>query len=252
MKKQKSPWRWPLRIVIIGCALYFSRSFWPMFFQGEPYAEIEATIPPDMTLRVGASYRSSSCTEMTFSDFSQILGRKGWSKEYTPDSQGKVIAKVYQRVIGPCNWYLNGFSVSTEYKEIPANALAVSTVSSEAKREMERRFSDTNNINRRTARLSFNIDADYNKNEKNGITNVMLNTIITPSIMKVASNYGSVHYEFGYEQERFPSELHEIEGLTLYGRKESLKINYHVEVDNHVLFKEFYPSSDRNTSKVIQ
>jgi hypothetical protein len=48
-KRTSSPWRWPLRIVVIGGILYFSRSFWPLFFQGEPYAEIEAIIPPEMT-----------------------------------------------------------------------------------------------------------------------------------------------------------------------------------------------------------
>ncbi|VXD06315.1 conserved hypothetical protein [Enterobacterales bacterium 8AC] len=252
MKKQKSPWRWPLRIVVIGCALYFSRSFWPMFFQGEPYAEIEATIPPDMTLRVGASYRSSSCTEMTFSDFSQIPGGKGWSKEYTPDSQGKVKAKVYQRAIGPCNWYLTDFGIDTVYHKIPANVLTVSTLSNDIKKEMAQHFSDASDISHRTASLSFNIDSGHQSNEYNNINNVTLNTNITPSIMQIASNYGGLYYDFSYEQKRVPNELYKIEGLDPYGRKESLKINYHVDVSNYILFKEFYPSSDKNTSKIIQ
>ncbi|MGL5424616.1 MAG: hypothetical protein ACRDAJ_16840 [Serratia fonticola] len=255
MKKQKSPWRWPLRIVIIGCALYFSRSFWPMFFQGEPYAEIEATIPPDMTLRVGASYRSSSCTEMTFSDFSQILGRKGWSKEYTPDSQGKVTAKVYQRVIGPCNWYLNSFSVSTIYHKIPDDVLAVPTVSSEIKDRIKQRFSNSTDAyaNHQIDGLVFTLDSDYNSEGDNQINTVALKTILTPSIIKRSFNDNRFDYRFAYDaKKRAPNEPYEIEGLARYGRKEPLKINYHVEVDNHILLEEFYPSNDRNTSKIIQ
>lgn len=251
LEKPKRPWRWPLRIVVIGCALYFSRSFWPMFFQGEPYAEIEAAIPPDMTLRVGASYRSSSCTEMTFSDFSQIPGGKGWSKEYTPDSQGKVTAKVYQRTIGPCNWYLNGFSVSTVYHEIPANILAIPSVSDEIKNEITQQFSDVGSVSHGVARLNFNID--YQSSEPNNVGDVTLSAILTPSILKKTIMDNSVHYMFlFYEKQRTPSDLFAMENLVPYGREGSLKINYHVEVDNHALLKELYPSSDKNTSKIIQ
>ncbi|TQI81189.1 hypothetical protein FHU10_3907 [Serratia fonticola] len=251
-KRTSSPWRWPLRIVVIGGILYFSRAFWPLFFQGEPYAEIEATIPPEMTLWVGASYRSFDCTEMTFSDFGQIAGRKGWGKEYTPDSQGRVKVKIYSHAMGPCNWHLRGFGISTAYHKIPANVLAVQSVSDEIKKAVVKRFSDFGNSKNETAQLSFNLASDYDPD--NNDTNLfVLNSVLTPSIIKRTLTDGRFYYRFSYGPGKTtPEGLYQIKNLTPYGRKESLKIRYQVEVDNRVLFEEIYPDSRKNTSTVIQ
>jgi hypothetical protein len=253
MNKEKSPWRWSLRIVVIGGILYFSRAFWPLFFQGEPYAEIEATIPPEMTLRVGASYRSLDCTEMTFSDFGQIAGRKGWGKEYTPDSQGRVKVKIYSHAMGPCNWRLRGFGISTAYHKIPANVLAVQSVSDEIKKEVVKQFSDFGDNTNSTARLIFNLASDYDPDNNNNANLVTLNSVLTPSIIKATLTDGRFYYRFSYGPgKKTPEGLYQIDNLTPYGRKESLKIRYQVEVDNRVLFEELYPVGGVDTSTVIQ
>ncbi|TQI81190.1 hypothetical protein FHU10_3906 [Serratia fonticola] len=252
-KRTSSPWRWPLRIVVIGGILYFSRAFWPLFFQGEPYAEIEATIPPEMTLQVEASYRSFDCTEMTFSDFGQIAGGKGWDKEYSPDSQGRVKVKIYSRAMGPCNWHLTDFRIATAYHKIPANVLAVQSVSDEIKKEVVKQFSDFGDNTNSTARLIFNLASDYDADKNNDTNIITVNNVLTPSIIKRTLTDGRVLYRFSYGPGKTtPEDLYEIKNLTPYGRKESLKIRYQVEVDNRILFEELYPVDGVDTSTVIQ
>ena len=253
MNKKKSSWCWLIGIVVIGSVLYFSRAFWPMFFQGEPYAEIEATIPPDMTLRVGASYRSLDCTEMTFSDFGQVPGGKGWSKYYTPDNQGKVKVNIYSRIIGPCSWHLVGFSISTIYDKIPANVLAVQSISEKVKQEVVERFSKSDVLTNKTARLSFSLARGYTSEDYNDTNLITLNSVITPSIVKSTLTDGRFYHRFSYGPgKRTPEGLYKIENLTPYKRKEPLNIHYSVDVDNYVLFEEVYPDIRKNTSRVIE
>ena len=252
-KRRHNLWYWAIGIVIIGSVLYFSRAFWPMFFQGEPYAEIEATIPPDMTLRVGASYRSLDCTTITFSDFSQIPGRKGWGEEYTPDSQGKVKVKIYSRIMGPCSWHLTGFGIGTTYNKIPANVLAVQSASDEIKQEIVKRFSKSGELTNTTAEFVFSLAWGDTSKEYNNANLITLNTVLIPSIIKRILTDGSFYHRFAYSIEKqTPEGLYEVKNLNPYDREEPLNIRYSVDVDNRVLFEEIYPADGVDTSRVIQ
>jgi hypothetical protein len=190
---------------------------------------------------------------MTFSDFGQIAGRKGWGKEYTPDSQGKVKAKIYSHAMGPCNWHLTGFGISTAYHKIPANVLAVQSVSDEIKNEVVKKFSDSSARANETAELGFKLASDYDPDNNNNTNLITLNSVLTPSFIKTTLTDGRVLYRFSYGPGKTtPEGLYEIKNLTPYGRKESLKIRYQVEVDNQILFKEKYPIGGVDTSTVIQ
>ena len=252
-KRRHSLWYWAIGVVVIGCTLYLSRAFWPIFFQGEPYAEIEATIPPDMTLRVGASYRSLDCTEITFLDFGQVPGGKGWSKDYAPDSQGKVKVNIYPRVMGPCSWHLTDFGISTIYHEIPANTLAVQGVSDEIKQEIVKQFSDAGDLTNKTVDLDLRVLWGGSSEKYNETDSVTLNSMLTPTIIKGTLTDDTIYYRFSYGPgEISEGESYEVNNLPPYDRKEPLKIRYNVNVDNRVFFEEIYPDIRKNTSRVIE
>ncbi|WP_127960462.1 hypothetical protein [Serratia microhaemolytica] len=238
----------------LGLLFYYFRSYLPiMFFTGKPYAEIEATIPPDMKLRVGASYRSSACTQITFSNFGQIFGRQGWSKEYTPNSQGKVTAKIYRWAWGPCNWGLNAFSISTAYTKIPPNVLESKKITDEIKQEVVRRFERRSGTDPRTARLSFVLIDYLSKQTENDVNHVSLHTTLTPSISKLTAVRGRIDYDFFYDdKKRTPEKFTAINNLPRSRKGESLKIKYQVSTEDHILYKEYYPDFKKNTSRLLE
>ncbi|WP_127960450.1 hypothetical protein [Serratia microhaemolytica] len=243
---------WVLTFTVLALLYTFRVAIPIVFFKYEPYAEIEAVIPTDMKLYVSASYHSSACKFITFSNFKLISTDKGWSKEYSPNAQGRVKAKIYERAWGPCNWGLEGFSISTAYTKIPPNVLESKKITDEIKQEVVRRFPKKSRHDLLTAGMGFGLAKSYLDDRNKDVNHVSLSAKIIPTITKDVSGYGNVYYKFSYHDPNRRDATRKIEQLPRSRKGESLKIEYRVSVDNHILYEESYPDEKGDISKFIE
>ncbi|WP_127960451.1 hypothetical protein [Serratia microhaemolytica] len=244
---------WVLTFTVLALLYTFRVAIPIVFFKYEPYAEIEAVIPTDMKLYVSASYHSSACKFITFSNFKLISTDKGWSKEYSPDAQGRVKAKIYKWAWGPCNWGLEGFSISTAYTKIPSTVLSSNKITDEIKQEVVRRFPKKSRHDLLTAGMGFGLAKSYLDDRNKDVNHVSLHTTLTPSIIKRFANDNTSSYRFDYDDEkRKPNNFRRLSNLSRSRQQGSLKIKYTVDVDSHILYEEFHPHSAKNTSRLLE
>ena len=112
------------RYIVLGVVgfgiFYISRPWLPMLYFWGDSIEVEINTPAHLVPSVGGDYTSSSCQNLTFSDFSWIDGRRGGDAKLEKISDTKYRAKVYYKDFGPCNWQLRSVGWSLDYKNAGA------------------------------------------------------------------------------------------------------------------------------------
>lgn len=112
------------RYIVLGVVgfgiFYISRPWLPMLYFWGDSIEVEINTPAHLVPSVGGDYTSSSCQNLTFSDFSWIDGRRGGDAKLEKISDTKYRAKVYYKDFGPCSWHLKSVGWRLEYKNAGA------------------------------------------------------------------------------------------------------------------------------------
>ncbi|MFM5521249.1 hypothetical protein [Aeromonas jandaei] len=112
------------RYIVLGVVgfgiFYISRPWLPMLYFWGDSIEVEINTPAHLVPSVGGTYSSSSCQNLTFSDFSWIDGRRGGKAKLEKISDTQYRAKVYYKDFGPCSWHLKSLGWSLEYKDAGA------------------------------------------------------------------------------------------------------------------------------------
>ncbi|TNH99458.1 hypothetical protein [Aeromonas sobria] len=112
------------RYIVLGVVgfgiFYISRPWLPMLYFWGDSIEVEINTPAHLVPSVGGTYSSSSCQNLTFSDFSWIDGRRGGKAKLEKISDTQYRAKVYYKDFGPCSWHLKSLGWSLEYKDAAA------------------------------------------------------------------------------------------------------------------------------------
>ncbi len=249
-KKHRCRW-WCVGLALL--LLYTLRSFLPIvFFKYEPYAEIEAVIPPDMELYVSGRYESYSCQGISFGSGRLVNNRTGWSKTYRPDAEGRVKAQVYERAWGPCGWGLISFSIGTVYSQIPANVLASDKLSPAIKQEITTRFAKYADGGETTAGIGFILSDSHTPASGDPRDHLKLHTVITPSIIKNTFRNNYSYYKFSYDDKKTTKEGFNNKGLSRSSQDPPFKIHYTVTTDNHILYKEFNPGYDNDVIRLLE
>lgn len=112
------------RYIVLGVVgfgiFYISRPWLPMLYFWGDSIEVEINTPAHLVPSVGGTYSSSSCQNLTFSDFSWIDGRRGGDAKLEKISDTQYRAKVYYKDFGPCSWHLKSVGWRLEYKNAGA------------------------------------------------------------------------------------------------------------------------------------